>query len=236
VWVGVLVGVLITSVALWAAHWQHGRAQEKRALQTQIDTALAAVPLNLNTLAPGAADTFRRATAIGKLEPEKAVYLDNRQFDGQVGRIVLMPLQLESGGVVLVQRGWIAQGAGQRATLPAVQTPRETTRVEGVLIDHVPQFARFNASYPPQLPALWLNFDWPAYRAASGYAKLEWVLVQTNDSGDGLARRFTPPSTGIEKHLGYRLQWIAIALLSAGLTAFFGVRALLRQSLAASKS
>ncbi|MGL4574061.1 MAG: SURF1 family protein [Burkholderiaceae bacterium] len=235
-WVAVLAGVLVTGVALWAAHWQHGRAQEKRALAAKIDAASAAAPLNLNLNAPDAADVFRRASAQGRFIADKAVFLDNRQFDGQVGRLVLMPLALENGGVILVLRGWVAQGAGQRAALPQVATSSEPVSLQGVLTDHVPQFAKFNETYGAQLPALWLNFDWAAYRKASGYGDLRWVLVQTSHSGDGLSRRFTPPSTGVEKHLGYRLQWIAIALLSAGLTVFFGMRALLRKPIVSADS
>lgn len=217
-------------VALWAASWQHGRAQQKRALQAQIDAASAAAPLNLNEFTPEAADAYRRAFAQGRYLPGKAVVLDNRQLDGQVGRVILMPLQLDNGQAVLVQRGWIAQNAGQRATLPSVATPADAVRVEGVLTDHVPHFAKFGDTYPQPLPALWPNFDWPAYRQASGLPALRWVLVQTNDGGDGLVRRFTPPTAGIEKHLGYRLQWIAIALLAAGLTVFFGARAIFRKA------
>jgi surfeit locus 1 family protein len=217
-------------VALWAASWQHGRAQEKRALQAQIDAAGAAAPLNLNQHAAQAGDAFRRAFMQGRYLTEKTVVLDNRQLDGRVGRLILTPLQTESGQTVLVQRGWIAQGAGQRAALPNVPTPTDAVRIEGVLIEHVPQFAKFNDNYPQTLPALWPNFDWDAYRAASGLQNLRWVLVQTNDAGDGLTSRFTPPSTGIEKHLGYRLQWIAIALLAAGLTVFFGARAIFRKA------
>jgi surfeit locus 1 family protein len=229
-WTGVCAGLLMTCVALWAANWQHGRAQQKRALQTQIDTAGAAAPLDLNQFTAQPQDNYRRAFAHGKYLAGKAVVLDNRQLDGQVGRIILMPLQLDNGQNVLVQRGWIAQGAGQRASLPTIQTPAEFVRVEGVLTEHVPQFAKFGDSYPQPLPALWPNFDWAAYRAASGLADVRWVLVQINDAADGLTRRYTPPSAGIEKHLGYRLQWIAIALLAAGLTVFFGVRAIFRKA------
>jgi surfeit locus 1 family protein len=229
-WAGVCAGLMITAIALWAATWQHGRAQQKLALQQQLDNARAASPVNLNMLEPQASDVFRSASVQGQWLPEKALFLDNRPLDGQVGRILLMPLRTPGGLVLLVQRGWLRQDAGQRATLPRVDTPAGTVHLEGVLLQELPHFAKFNDVYPPVLPALWPNFDWAAYRAASSLPDLRWILLQTNDSGDGLARRFTLPAAGVEKHLGYRLQWIAIALLAAGLTVFFGARAVFRKA------
>jgi cytochrome oxidase assembly protein ShyY1 len=235
-WVAVLAGVVVTGVALWAAHWQHGRAQEKREMQALVDVATAAPPIDLNLVVPPFTDVFRRAFVSGRFVPEKAVYLDNRPLDGRVGRVVMMPLQLENGSVILVVRGWIAQDAARRGVLPTIQTPSSAVRIEGVLADHVPQFAKFADVYPPELPAVWPNFDMAAYRQASGYKNLQWVLMQTNDVDDRLTRSYTPPSLGVEKHLGYRLQWIAIALLSAGLTVFFGMRALLRKPIVSADS
>jgi surfeit locus 1 family protein len=229
-WLGVVLGLLVTGVALWAASWQHGRAQEKRALQRQLDTARGSAPLNLNTLEPQATDMYRNATVQGRWLADKAVFLDNRPFDGQMGRIVLMPLQTNAGQVLLVQRGWLRQDAGQRAVLPRIQTPADSAPLEGVLLQDLPGFAKFHDVYTPTLPALWPNFDWAAYRSASGLQTAHWILLQTNDTGDGLARRFTAPATGIEKHVGYRLQWIAIALLALGLTVFFGARAIFRKA------
>jgi surfeit locus 1 family protein len=229
-WLGVALGLLVTGIALWAALWQHSRAQEKQALQQQLNTARASAPLNLNMLEPQPADVYRNAIVQGHWLPDKAVFLDNRPFDGQVGRIVLMPLQTGAGQTLLVHRGWLRQDAGQRAVLPQINTSAGTVQLEGVLLQDLPGFAKFNDVYALTLPALWPNFDWAAYRSASGLPTLRWIMLQTNDTGDGLARRFTPPSIGIEKHLGYRLQWIALALLAFGLTVFFGARAVFRKA------
>jgi surfeit locus 1 family protein len=239
-WVAVLAGLGMMALALWAAGWQGERAQYKRELAQAMNAATAAAPLDLDRASPADADEHRQARMTATWLPHLAVYLDNRTLDGRVGRIVLMPARTASGQYLLVNRGWVPQGAGLRTQLPAVPTPTEPVFIEGRLARDVPAFSRRGDAYPGPLPALWPNFDWAAWQTLSGLSSAQWVFVQTSAArsgqsadapalDDGLVRRWTPPQTDIAKHQGYRFQWLAIALLAFGLTLFFGLKPWIRR-------
>jgi cytochrome oxidase assembly protein ShyY1 len=52
------------------------------------------------------------------------------------------------------------------------------------------------------------------------------VVVEALDAptSDGLARDWPMPDAGIEKHLGYMVQWYTFAAMAAGLWAWFTFR------------
>lgn len=212
----------MTLVALAAAQWQGRRAAEKT-LQAQAIKAAAQAPvLDLESTTAAPLQPYRRARVSGRFDTGRAVFLDNRTINGAVGRLVLMPLRTASGKEFLVDRGWIAQAPG--APLPTIVAPAGSDIVEGVLVPELPAFARFADRLPLPLPAIWSNFDWATWRTATRWTGPQWILVQTNDSRDGLTRHWEPPAAQIDKHLGYRLQWFAIAALAFGLSCYFGTQ------------
>ena len=93
----------------------------------------------------------------------------------------------------------------------------------------VPRLLELAATPLARPPAIWPNLEFEDVERATGLRLARFVVQQTNPTGDGLRRVWTPPAVGVEKHWGYALQWYGLATLSAGLTAFFGGRALLRK-------
>jgi surfeit locus 1 family protein len=81
----------------------------------------------------------------------------------------------------------------------------------------------------PALPGIWPNLEFEEYERVSHLKVQRFVIQQTNDTADGLRRVWVRPATGVEKHRGYALQWYGLAALSAGLTLYFGGRALRRR-------
>jgi cytochrome oxidase assembly protein ShyY1 len=78
------------------------------------------------------------------------------------------------------------------------------------------------------LPGIWPNLEFEDYERIAGVRVARLVVQQTSDAVDGLRRAWPPPASGVEKHRGYALQWYGLAALGAGLTLFFGGRALRR--------
>ncbi len=222
-WAAVVCGVAVTALALWAARWQDQRADFKRGMQAQIQAAQQLPALNLNRDSLSVNADRRRVEARGVWLPAKAVFLDNRIYKGQPGREVLMPLDLGNGQAVLVNRGWIPQPAGQRSQLPTIDTATEAVSLRGVVLDRLPRYSGWGDQYPPRLPALWPNFDVATYAQASGLSLANGVVLQTSPAQDGLIRDWPAPASDVDRHLGYRFQWLAIALVAAGLTLYFGI-------------
>lgn len=223
-WLAVTTGIILTAIACWAAYWQDQRADSKRLREVQRQAAKAAPIINLNIQYPTPNDAWRRAKVIGHFLPAKAIYLDNRLYKSQPGREVLMPIEAaNSKQIVLINRGWVAQPAAQRMQIPQVSTPASLIELEGVLVRDLPHYSGWGDHYNASLPNIWPNLNLKAYQQASGFPQIEWIMLQTSPADDGLIRDWPQPASEISKHLGYRFQWLLIALITASLTLYFGI-------------
>jgi surfeit locus 1 family protein len=198
-----------------AGYWQQTRMHEKEALRAQFEAMNRLPPLPFAAL-PAATDwrslRYRPVVARGRFDAARQIFIDNRIHDGRVGYDVVAPLVLADGRVVLVDRGWIAQGRS-RAELPSVTAPAGDVTVEGrigVTGSYVELERRNEAG------ALWQNLDPGRFAEATGVPVLPVVLEQTAPSSvpDGLVRERPAPDFGIEKHWIYMMQWYAFAALA----------------------
>jgi surfeit locus 1 family protein len=70
----------------------------------------------------------------------------------------------------------------------------------------------------------------PASPAASAAPCLApWVAQQTSPAADGLVRDWPALGAGADRHRGYAVQWYALAVVAAGLSAWYAGRLLLRR-------
>jgi surfeit locus 1 family protein len=218
----------IAGVAVFVAagHWQQGRMHDKEALRAQQDSAAAAAPLALAEL-PAATDwtalRYRRVSATGTFDAKRQILLDNKVRDGRVGYDVVTPLLLTDGRAVLVDRGWIAQGAS-RGLLPSAPPPEGVVGVAGRLA--IPAGGYLELKGEAIAGPVWQNLDPARFAAVSGIAVLPVVIEQIapEGAGDGLVRAWPAPDFGIEKHRIYMMQWYAFAALAVALWLYFHVR------------
>lgn len=197
-WWGVLLAAAGCAAGIALGEWQSRRAEEKRA-------------------AAGAPSLVLR----GEFLPEHTVLLDNKLRRGRPGYEVVQPFRMASGGIVLVNRGWIAAGPS-RDRLPQVRTPTGEIRLEGVRREH---FARAYepSGAKPQGP-VWLNVTPQRYTAATGLALESWVFEQHSHLEDGLSRDWPAAEPGAEKNEAYAFQWYSLAALSVVLLLILGFR------------
>jgi surfeit locus 1 family protein len=201
-----LVFVVVT-VAL--GNWQRHRAADKDALRAQLDASSRQPPVDLAVL-PGdtAAARFRRVRVQGTFDASRQMLLDNRVRGGRVGYDVVTPLRIAaSGSYVLVDRGWIAQGAS-RAQLPRVDPPSGPVTVEGRI--NLPARYLELAKGPASGPVI-ENLDIARIAASSGLSLAPFVIEQTGDSGSGLVQDWPAPDFGAEQNRSYMMQWYAFA-------------------------
>jgi surfeit locus 1 family protein len=201
-------------------NWQAGRAAEKRALGAELERSLNAPPLELPATRIGPKDYSRRhVTARGRFLDEHTVYLDNKLRRGRPGYEVVTPLRLD-GMHVLVNRGWIQAGA-TRDALPAVFTPRDEVRVEGLALARLP---RVLEPGPTVAGKLRLNIDVAAFERETGLGLQPIVIEQHSAAPDGLVREWPRPDAGVDKHASYALQWYSLAALAVVLVVVLSFR------------
>jgi cytochrome oxidase assembly protein ShyY1 len=113
---------------------------------------------------------------------------------------------------VLVARGWLPRDPSDRARLPPVDTPSGTITIEGRIMRRLPRVLQLGQSTPLQPGAIVQNIQVADVAAAAKMPMLPFIVEQTGDADDHLVRDWPRPSSGIERHRGYAVQWYGLAL------------------------
>lgn len=218
-----VVGIV---VFVSAGQWQQRRMHEKEELRAQQDAAALAPPLVLDLL-PDATDwaalRFRNVRAAGSFDAKRQILVDNKVHADRVGYHVVTPLRLPDGRAVLVDRGWIAQGAS-RSELPSAAPPEGEVTVVGRIA--IPSRGYLEFRHDAETGPVRQNLDPARFAATTGLAVLPVVIEETAASGrgDDLVRDWPDPDFGIDKHRIYMMQWYAFAALAAVLWLYFRFR------------
>jgi surfeit locus 1 family protein len=206
--------LLLVAVTIALGNWQRQRAHDKQALRDQYEAASRAPPLALDADKDVAADPvrfrFRAVRAQGTYDAAHQLLIDNRVHAGRAGFDVVAPLKLEGAGYVLVDRGWVAQGTS-RAALPQVPPPAGPIVVEGRI--NLPPARYLELVADSNAGPIRENLDIGRIAASSGLPLLPFIIEQTQDTGDGLARDWPAPDFGIEQSQSYMVQWYLLAVL-----------------------
>ncbi|MFN2308290.1 MAG: SURF1 family protein [Gammaproteobacteria bacterium] len=210
-----LATVCLLTLLLSLGFWQLDRAAQKRALLAAYAERPADAPLQLTAdFAPAADWRYRRAEVLGEYLAGRQFLLDNRVYQGRPGYQVLTPVRLAHADyAVLVNRGWVPQGA-TRSDLPALPVPPgERLRIEG-LID-IPSDKVFvlgeGEDRDPGWPKVLQRIRLELQADQLGVRLLPVVLLLAEDQPGGFVRDWNPIVIGPEKHLGYAVQWFALA-------------------------
>ena len=223
-----LVMLPLLALLLWLGHWQWNRAAEKQTLLDRWASQALLAPVALPTASTAttggnaAANTnaspqFLRVFAKGAYLPDNQVLLDNQTHGGKAGYRVLTPLLLADGSALMVDRGWVSLPGNARDRLPNVAVSGTGRQVQGRL-DHFRQAALREATghlspVPDNQPRVMNYPDASAVSAAIGRPVYPLVLLLDGNEPDGFVRQDAPTlSFGPERHLGYAIQWWALAV------------------------
>ena len=194
--------------------WQLDRREEKLRLIAAQSLAANVEAKALDATLPAPDPEFAAPVQVsGRFVPDRQLISENRFLDGQLGVEIWTPLQLDSGQVLLVNRGWIGlpEYSKQREALLAVGSQRRT--VTGLWRSlpesgwHLDADLCGRMQWPlavnyPRFPELACLFSGPL---------LQGVLLLDAEADDGFARSWGYAGMPPEKHLGYAVQWFALA-------------------------
>ncbi|MEO8485260.1 MAG: SURF1 family protein [Betaproteobacteria bacterium] len=218
-----LAAITIAAIVLFvsAGNWQRDRMRAKEAERAAFDAASAVPAATLPRTDEWSAWRYRRVIASGVWRGGAQVLLDNRIHEGRAGFRVVTPLALDDGRAVLVDRGWIAAGAGT-ARVPSVAAPSGQAAVTGRVI-LPPRYLELGGGAPSG--PVWQNLDPARIGPALGLSLLPIVVEQDPSApADGLVRQWSAPDTGVTMHRGYMWQWYTFAALAAAAWIGFAVR------------
>lgn len=195
--------------------WQLDREAQKEALQSNWEARLGETPVTVDRVREMEDPAFVAVGLEGQYDVAHSFLLDNRTYQGRVGYEVITPLKTRNGRTVLINRGWVPQGASRQALPDLEPLPGHHTLVANV---HVPDGDLIMLGEENRFtgwPRLMQQADPGRMYEELGIPAQERGLdhmlrLQENMPGE-LARNWQPVNTLPEKHRAYAVQWFAMA-------------------------
>jgi surfeit locus 1 family protein len=205
-------GAIISTLVMFAVlvglgTWQLQRLEWKSGLLAQIESRMQKPPVPLpEKIDDPAAWEYRRVTMAGTFLHDRAFLVKPRTLEGAAGYHMLVPLRRASGGVVMVNRGWISD-----ALMPKASRPPGLVPIEGIVqLPHPTSFT------PPNAPEKndWYWADIGAMAAAAKLKDVAPVIVNIAKKEPGVYPAGGKVQVNISNnHLQYALFWYAMALI-----------------------
>jgi surfeit locus 1 family protein len=210
------VATLIALAVLTAlGTWQLERRAEKHALIERIAARenTPSAPVEILFATGDAFVAYRPATAFGTFDHAKEVFVYAPRTDGgptRQGFKVLTPFRLASGGIILVDRGWVAESAKDASTRANGQIEGDV-EIEGALRPPTP---RSTFTPPPALATrTFYTRDSTAIAKALGMTLQRDLIFQATSRSAGGPEPMSTKLDIPDNHLGYAITWFSLALV-----------------------
>ncbi len=203
-----LLSLLMFTVLIGLGTWQVQRLEWKTALLAQIATRMQQTPMPMQeTIYNPSAWEYRRVTLTGHFLYDHEFLVKPRTLDGVNGYHMLVPFQRLSGGIVMVNRGWISD-----ELMPKAVRPQGTIQIEGIIQQAHPGYFT-----PPNNPQK-NDWYWPDVNAMAAAAQLATpvpVIVVIAAREQGVYPAGGKVDSNIRNdHLQYAVFWYLMALIS----------------------
>ncbi|TXH02553.1 MAG: SURF1 family protein [Nevskiaceae bacterium] len=208
----VLATVPALALLLALGTWQLRRGEQKAELLTQYAAVALQTARPLDPSQAGGAQPLR-VRATGHYEAQRQLLLDNQSSHQRPGFQVWTPLRLDSGALVVVNRGWIPLTG--RAHPPSPPAPEGTVQVEGywrALGRAGLRNAEGGCQRAVAFPQIVNYPDAADLACLYGEPLADGELLLAPEAPGGFVREWHfdngfPP----ERHYGYAAQWFALA-------------------------
>ena len=207
-----LSGLVGTAILIGLGVWQLQRLEWKEGVIARIEARIVDAPVAIPAAPDPGTDQYLPVAAVGRTTGDEAHVLVSVKGIGPGYRIV-SAFETAEGRRVLLDRGFIRETAKDAAR------PASAASIVGNL--HWPdEIDRFTPA-PDIDRNIWFARDIPALAEALGTEPVLVVLRETSETAPPVTP-FPVDSSGIpNNHLGYVVQWFGMALVWAGMTAFF---------------
>lgn len=226
-WVGAMVGALAFTAACWLilAPWQFHRNAETASINRTVEAAetTAPVPVERHLTTenePDESAIYHQVTATGVFDPAHTFYVRLRQDnEGNPASEVVLPMRLDDGTILLVDRGYRSTAQIAGSDLPPVPTGRVTITGR-VQQDQTDPRDRPPATVDGRIEVQAVNADALAGVDGAG-DNVRQGYIQLVDGSPGVLTAIGMPQTDSGPYLSYALQWCAFGGMSLLAIAFF---------------
>lgn len=215
-------------IMLGLAVWQVQRMNWKQDLIDRLHSRMAQEPIDAAAVgADPAAAEYRKVRLVGTFLHNKELHLLARSLNRNVGQHIITPFRLETGEVVLFNRGWVPEERKDPARRPEGQRGGVVT-VEGIV--RLTEADIKGWFVPENRPDrnVWLTVDVGAMRRAADVPAVPgikadrwWVAADATPNPGGYPiggqTRINLPND----HLQYAITWLLLAVTLVGVYVVF---------------
>jgi cytochrome oxidase assembly protein ShyY1 len=194
--------------------WQLRRLDQRRDFNATIEARYDAAPRPLDEALTAATDPddveWFPVTATGEYLPDETVHIVNRSQNGRAGQNVVVPLQLEDGRLLLVNRGFVALGVD----VPA--PPDGDVSVTGRL--RKSQERRLGQLTDPEgdlTEAQRVDIERLSEQLDGDVVEMYIDRFESDPTDSGALEPVAKPDLGEGPHQGYAFQWFVFAVCVA---------------------
>jgi surfeit locus 1 family protein len=209
-----LLTIVLIALLISLGRWQLRRADEKRLLFDSFAAGTDAT--QVIELGTSPLRRYQHIEAVGHYDQSRQILIDNMVNGERPGYFVITPFALTGGGWMLVNRGWVPLGAS-RAERPAIPVADDTRHVRG-RADHMPSPGIQLGARVVLAPPFPVVAAFPSRNEIAGLLhETSWttatdlVLLDPAEP-DGYVRNWSAPGFAPLRHIGYAVQWFALAL------------------------
>jgi surfeit locus 1 family protein len=214
-----LLVVALVPLTVSLGFWQIERGAQKRTIEDARLAGYGALPVDEAHLID--APAFSSARVEGRYDGERQFLVDNRSQRGMAGYAVVTPFDSVGGRRLLVDRGWVAAPAS-RSELPDAPPPSGVVKIVGTL---------WAASSETRDTSVWSE-GWPKrveqFDAARMGEAVGDAMPMEFRLEEGQPGSLEPILLGEEmsstRHIGYAVQWFAMAAALVVAYVTLGVR------------
>ncbi len=209
-----VITLLLTAMLVSLGRWQLRRSAEKQKLYDEFAAgADATMPIDAAT-AP--VPRFQHVKLTGRYDAARQILIDNMESpDNRVGYDVLTPFELNGGGWILVDRGWVPAGPS-RSLLPHIPVLTDLRTISG-RADLLPRPGIRLAGAAPLAPPFPVIADYPRLSDVAlllhekNWARAAPVILLDPNQPDGYLRAWSVPGFPPMRYLAYAIQWFGLA-------------------------
>lgn len=224
-----ILSLILLPVLILLGNWQLDRAAEKQQLLEMHKQRLLLAPVELSSSLE--LDNYTAITATGHFDQNHQWLLDNRMRSGRVGYEVITPYVLDSGGVVLINRGWLP-APRLRSELPKLESLTARQIVIGSIYQPSKNRLVENSGEDSGWPKRINQIDIALMSKQSDLPLINTVVNINELSPAALVTDWQVVNTQPQKHVGYAVQWysMALALLILTLVSNTNIMALIKKT------
>jgi len=199
--------------------WQIDRGAQKRAIEDARIASFGALPIDESRLDD--APPYARVRIEGRYDGQHQFLIDNRARHGVPGYVVITPFDSVGGRRLLVNRGWV-EAPASRSELPDAPVTDADVRIIGSL---------WTASATTKDTSAW-GERWPKRIEQFDAARIGEMVKASpplefrleEDQPGSLEPIVLGEEMSATRHIGYAVQWFAMAIALVVAYAVLGIR------------